>query len=980
MKIKAILSVLFVLLFASAVKIPDANEIYEKKDPPFVNVTSAWVDSVFNSMTLEQKIGQLFVVAVYPQKDNFSDIDNLIKKYHIGGVIYFKGSPTKVVTLTNHFQAISEIPLMTSIDGEWGVGMRLDSVIDFPPQMMLGAISDNRLIYQMGEQIANQCKILGININYAPVIDINNNPANPVIGMRSFGEDKINVAQKGYLYAQALQDNGILAVAKHFPGHGDTDKDSHKTLPIITASQERIDSLELFPFKQLINEGIGGVMAAHLYIPALEKKKNLPSTLSKNIVTELLQEKLGFKGLIFTDALGMKGVAEYAEPGKVEVLALEAGNDILLMSSNVPLAVENIKKAIKSGKIKEADLDRRVKLILTAKYWMGLNEFKHIDTKDITKKLNNEDAILLNRKLIENALTLVKDDNNLLPFKNLQSIKIASVSIGDGKKTVFQDYLKRYTKVDAFAIDKNASQQDFDKLIEKLSDYDYIIVGMHKPNMWNSKTFGFTQLSIDFVDKLALQKSVVLDVFGSPYAVNRFKYTDYMRAIIVSYEDTEESQELSAQLIFGGIPALGRLPVSLNKFKLGEGVFTSQIRLKYTIPAELNINEKYLKNIDSIVYTAIAAKAFPGCQIMAIKDGKVFFQKSYGYHTYKMKHPVEWDDVYDLASITKIMATVPSLMKLYEQGKLDVFKTIGYYLPELDTTNKANLKIIDILTHQARLKPWIPFYKRALNRDGSWNRNFLSSHYSKKFNVKVSDNCYITSDFENEVYKEIYDSPLLNRKRYRYSDLGFYLFKELIEKETGESLDTFVTENFYSILGMNNTCYKPLEHGIPKKKIPPTEYDYKFRKKLVQGYVHDYGAAVLGGVGGHAGLFANANDLAKISQMYLNNGTYAGYRFFDAKTVKFFTKKPFGNSRRALGFDSTDGHGEGPACGYASSVSFGHTGFTGGIVWIDPKYNFIYIFLSNRVYPSAENRQLIDMNIREKIQRQFYMSFLYYAK
>jgi len=649
------------------------------------------------------------------------------------------------------------------------------------------------------------------------------------------------------------------------------------------------------------------------------------------------------------------------------------------MSQNVPLAFENIKKQVLSGKISKKYLENKVKLILAAKYWMGLNNYKPVDTKNIVNRINNDNAILLQRKLVENALTLIKNNQDLIPFQNLKDVKFASVSIGDGSETVFQQYLSRYTKFDNYSIDKNASTEEFDKLATKLQDYDYIIIGMHKSNMWNSKTFGYTQISINFVDKLAQTKSIILDIFGNPYALNRFQKTDLMRAIIVSYDDADITQELSAQLIFGGIKAKGHLSVNVNKFKMGSGFLTSKIRLKYTIPQELNINKKYLEEIDSIVYTSIALKAFPGCQVIGVKDGKVFFDKSYGYHTYKMRNHVKWDDMYDLASITKVTATVPSLMKLYEQGQFDIYKPISYYLPELDTTNKKYIKNIDILTHQARLKPWIPFYTRALNKDGSWNSEYLSSNYSEKYSVKINDHLYLNPEFQEKVYQIIYTSNLLSRKRYKYSDLGFYLFKKLIEKTTNEPLDVYVQESFYKQLGMNNTTYNPLDHGFDKKRFPPTEYDYKFRKTIVQGNVHDYGAAILGGVGGHAGLFSNANDLAKMCQMYLDYGTYANIKYFEPKTVKLFTTKPFLNSRRALGFDSTI-DGEGPACGLASNVSFGHTGFTGCQIWVDPEYNFIFIFLSNRIYPSIENNLINENNIREQIQSAFYKSFLYYTK
>ncbi|MEA3452702.1 MAG: glycoside hydrolase family 3 N-terminal domain-containing protein, partial [Bacteroidota bacterium] len=611
--------------------------IIQETDPPFINYSSQWVDSKMNSMSLDEKIGQLFMVAVYPNQKNQSSVENLISNYNIGGIIYFKGNPTRVAELTNIFQVQSKTPLMVAIDGEWGVGMRIDSVLDYPHQMMLGAIEDNKIIYQMGAEIANQCKTLGVNINFAPVVDINNNANNPVIGVRSFGENKISVAQKGYAYALGLQDNKVLAVAKHFPGHGDTDVDSHKDLPIINVSKARLDSLELFPFKHLIKAGIGGIMTAHLYIPALDKTPHLPSTLSRKIVNNLLIKKLKFKGLIFTDALGMQGVAKYYGAGEAEIKALLAGNDVLLMSQNVPVAFKKIKAAVLSGKISEDLINEKVEKILKAKYWFGVSDYKKVDTKNVVKNLNTSNSKRIKRELVENALTLVKNDNELLPFENLKDSKFACVSIGNGNPTVFQDYLSRYTKIDNFHINKSSSITDFASLRNKLKNYDYIIVGIHNTRQYAVKTYGITRASINFVENLAQTNSVILDVFGSPYALNRFTKLNKLRSVIVSYEDDAITQELSAQLIFGGIPAKGHLPVSINNYAKGTGETTAQMRLKYSIPEELNINPDRLKIIDTIVYAAIGEKAFPGCQVMAIKNGTVFFQKSYGYQTYKFQ-------------------------------------------------------------------------------------------------------------------------------------------------------------------------------------------------------------------------------------------------------------------------------------------------------------------------------------------------------
>lgn len=976
--LKFLIIIPFILAF-TMFSVDKKVNVDEPIAPPFLNYSSQWVDSIFNSMTTEQKIGQLFMIPVYPNQASQSDIDNLINKYEVGGLIYFKGHPTRVAQLTNHFQSISNIPLMTAIDGEWGVGMRVDSTVVYPHQLMLGAIKDNNLIYSMGVQIAKQCEALGININFAPDIDINNNPMNPVIGVRSFGEDKIKVSQKGYAYSLGMQDNNVLAVAKHFPGHGDTDVDSHKDLPIINVSRDRLDSLEMFPFKQLINTGVGGIMMAHLFIPALDNTPNLPSSLSKKVVNGILVDELGFKGLIFTDALGMQGVAKNFGAGEAEVKALLAGDDILLMSQNVPIAYNAVLKAVNNGTIPMQIIDSKVKKILLAKYWMKLNKFKPLNTKKISDVLNSNEAQLLNRKLIESALTLVQNTDSTIPFQNLETIKIASISIGNGEPTVFQDYLSRYAKVDNFSINKSASSDEFYTIESKLTDYDYVIVGIHDTRQYSVKTYGITTETLNLVSRLARKQKIILDLFGNPYALKRFSNLDKVTAILVSYEDSKVAQELSAQLLFGGIPAKGVLPVSVNEtYELGSGYTTAQIRLKYSIPEELNINYNQLYQIDTLIYSAIGQKTFPGCQILAIKNGVVFYQKSYGYHTYKMKIPVKWNDIYDIASITKVAATTTALMKLYDEGKFNIYDKMSKYLPALDSTNKSDIRVLDVMTHQAQLTPWIPFYKRALNKDGTWNKEYLSHTQSDIYNVHVSKNVYMNGEFQKEVYKEIYESKLLSRKRYKYSDLGFYLLKDVVKKQAEEPINEYVAKNFYAPLGAYSTGYNPLDNGFDKNQIPPTEYDFKFRKQLVQGYVHDYGAAIFGGVSGHAGLFSSANDLGKLLQMYLQGGEYAGKQYIKTSTLELFTKQPFHANRRAIGFDATDGNGEGPACRLSSAKSFGHTGFTGCMVWVDPQYDFVFVFLSNRIYPDIENKKINEKNIREIVQSLFYQSFLKY--
>ncbi len=952
------------------------EKIYEPVDPPFSNVGENWVDSVFNSLSADERIAQMFMVAAYSNmtKSHVDKISKLVKDDKIGGLIFMQGGPVRHSNLINYYQSIANTPLLISMDAEWGVSMRLDSTIRFPRQMMLGAIQDDNLIFQMGEQIAYECQQLGIHVDFAPVIDVNNNPDNPVIGSRSFGEDKYNVARKGIAYMKGLQAHNVLATGKHFPGHGDTNVDSHKDLPIINHSFERLDTLELYPFKELINEQLGGMMVAHLYIPSLDTTPHLATTLSKNVVNDLLKDSLNFKGLIFTDALGMKGVSKYFEPGIVDVKALLAGNDVLLFSEDVPTAVIQIKQAIARNEISMSEIDKRVRKILQVKYWTGLYKFKPIDTSNLIKDLNSPKAELLKRKLIENALTLVKDDDNIIPLNGLDTLKIASVVVGNKTDNSFQRSLSLYANVTKFSITKEPTDNDINKLIDDLKDFNLVIVGVHDTNRKPYKNFGITDKTVTFVNSLSDKNNVVLDVFGNPYSLKLFDI-DKCKAVLVSYNDEAITNEISAQAIFGGVPFLGKLPVSISEeYKVGHGIAQKKkIRLKYSIPEEVGIDRLKLDEIDSIALNAIRKGATPGCQILVAKDGAVIYNKSFGYHTYNNLQAVENTDLYDLASITKISASIPSLMHLYETEEIKLSDNISKHLSYLDTTNKGGMIIKEILTHQARLTPWIPFYLRSIKED-SLRIKIYCDTLSRFCTIKVAEDLYIDPHYRDTIYKDIIESKLLPKKKYRYSDLGYYLLQEVIEKYVKDSLQNYVSDNFYKPLGAYTLGYRPLER-FSIIDIIPTENDELFRKQLIDGYVHDPGAAMLGGVAGHAGLFSNANDLAKLMQMYLQNGEYGGVRYFNPETIKLFTSSPYlPKNRRAIGFDKpeADKRVKGPTCDEASPESYGHSGFTGTYTWVDPKSNLVYIFLSNRIYPTAENKKLITMNTRTKIHKIIY--------
>lgn len=935
-----------------------------------------WVDSVYASFTLKEKVGQLYMVQVMSNQDlaTKNKIVQLIKDHQIGGIIYSNGGPYRQAQLNNELQAASKIPLLIGMDAEWGLSMRLDSTYAFPWNMTLGAIKDNRLVEQTGRQIGEHCKRLGVHFNFAPDVDINTNPQNPIIGNRSFGEDRDNVTEKALAFMKGMQSAGVLANAKHFPGHGDTDQDSHKTLPTISFNEKRIDSIELYPYKKLIKEGLSSVMVAHLNVPSLETREGYPSSLSKNIVTNILKERLGFQGLIFTDALTMKGAADFDETGAIDLAAFMAGNDVMLMSEDVEQGVSKIMEAYNSGKITEARLAHSVKKILMAKYKVGLHEYSPIALSNLSKDLNRIKDDVLNESLFENAITVVKNDNNLLPLKNLETKSIAYIKFGDDDGTPFYDELKKYGKVHLIEAD------DLFELTARLKPYNTVIIGFHRSNASPWKAYEFSQQEQVWIDEIAKNNTVILDAFVKPYALSDLKSIDHFSSIIVSYQNSEVAQQKSAQLIFGAIDAKGQLPVSIQPyFKTGEGIEFSNIkRLGYSIPERVGMSTEKLNRIDSIAKIAVDSMMTPGAQILVARKGKVVYNKNFGKHTYKGKEEVASDDIYDLASLTKILATLPLVMELEEEGIISLDTKLSEILPEYKISNKANVTIKSMLSHYARLRPWEPFYYRTLD---SLTKHPSASYYrrerSDEFNVEVAKDLFLRTDYQDSIPEIIKNSELLPTLRYRYSDFPYYILKKFIEYHYDRTLEQLAQSHFYEPLGANNTMYNPY-HKISSKKIVPTEVDDYYRFQEVHGYVHDMGAAMQNGIGGHAGVFSNANDVAKIMQMYLQKGTYGGKQFFKPETFDKFNTCHYchkGN-RRGIGFDKPQLGKEGPTCGCVSKNSFGHSGFTGTYTWADPDEEIVYVFLANRTYPTAGKNVLLRKNIRTEIQRLIYEAII----
>ncbi len=960
------------------------KQIISQEKAIFLNSETIWADSLLSIMTQEEKIAQLIMVAAYSNKDkdHKEEITKLIEEYKIGGLMFLQGTPYKQAKLTNFFQSRSNIPLIVAIDAEWGVSMRLDSSLRFPWQMTLGAIENNNLIYEMGAEIAKQCKLLGVHINFAPVVDINSNPDNPIINNRSFGENPQAVAKKSIAYMQGMQDNNILACAKHFPGHGDTDSDSHKTLPRLNHSLDRLHEIDLVPFKKLINNGLGSVMVAHLNIPVLDSSKNISSSLSYNVVTKLLKNDLNFKGLAITDALNMKGVTNYYKPGDVDVKALLAGNDILLFSEEVPKAIDEIKKAIKSNQISEKEIDQRCRKVLLAKKWLNLDEYKPVDLNLIKQNKITLSSRSLNKKLVENSITLLQNYNEIIPIKRLDTLKIASLSIGESSDE-FKNMLSNYAVIDHFHISENITFSEQLSLLNKLAKYNLVITSIHKSNANAWKSYKINSSTDILLQSIALQSKMILCIFANPYSLNSLLFTNNFDALIFGYQNSNLSQKSLAKAVFGGIEIKGNIPVTTNHFNINSGIKTEATRLNYVSIDEVNPNNRIEFLIDSIVDNAIKNKAMPGCQILIAKEKKIFFNKSYGYHTYKKNNITKKSDLYDIASITKIAATVPLLMKMVDEKKLKLSHKISKHLP-LNNTNKKNITFKEVLSHQSGLQSWIPFYKNTLIIDSlsglsALNDTLYNSYKTKKYPYEVADSLFLHYSYLDTMYNIIYTSELGEREAYNYSDLGYYMFKKIIENSYQDTLNNLLDIYFYKKLGMNSLGYLP-KRKFKLNNIVPSEVDIEFRSQKIHGYVHDMGAAMQGGVGGHAGLFSNANDLAKIMQMFLEEGKYGGERYLSKKVVREFVACQFCDklNRRGAGFDKPvlENQEGGPTCNDCVSLrSFGHSGFTGTLAWADPETQIIYVFLSNRTYPYSDNKKLLEMNVRTEIMQVIFDSF-----
>lgn len=714
-----------------------------------------WVDSVFQKMTIEQKIGQLLM-----PRGNYSgkahDVEQLtmwIEKYKIGGLVFFAGNPTTQVWLTNQLQNISDIPLLIGQDFEWGTAMRLDSTTRFPYALSLGAIEEeDYLIEQMGIQIGKHCNRLGVHVNYAPVTDINNNPSNPVINFRSFGENKEDVARKALSYYKGLSSQKIICTAKHFPGHGDTKVDSHLDLPVINSSREQLQSFELFPFRKLINAGIPGIMTAHIHVPALDSTPNVPSTLSRKTITDLLRNEMKFDGLVFTDAMDMQGIIKHFNQGEAIILALIAGNDIIETFMDVPAAVESIKKAIEEGRLTKDWLDFKVRKILKAKSWVGLHAYKPIPEENLLKDLNDYHSVILNNRLAASSITLIKNENNLLPLRT-SGQRVALVSLTPPNRNELAVMIQNYTSFDNFIL----PSQDVDsisatKWMQQLSGYDVVLVAPFLSKIRPSQNFGLTDKYIGWLNECSKLPKAVLIWLGNVYGLEKIQFSGYT-SILCGYQETPYIQKTIGQALFGAIPLKGRLPVTVHpEVREGYGLKTdTRKELSYTpVTENTQAMAELAFTVDSLLDDAMKNQFFPGAVLQVIHKDKVILQKAFGQPTYNdnlsdnqtkadknsmqdvmdvstsgtvrtsdkrrpQQQEIRVHDVFDLASLTKIAASALAVMRWVDEGKLDIDTSLSAYFPEWKEYPVAKLTFRDMLAHRSGLQAWIPFWKTTID-------------------------------------------------------------------------------------------------------------------------------------------------------------------------------------------------------------------------------------------------------------------------
>lgn len=879
-------------------------------------------------MSLREKISQLLIIRAsgnyYAKQDTeFKRLSRLVEQHQVGGVIFFRGSIYNQAMLTNVLQEKARIPLWISQDMEFGAAMRVYDATRLTPAMGLAASGDERWAYQKGRITALEARSMGVHQIYAPVVDVNNNPDNPVINLRSYSESPETVSRFGKAFIAGAQSEGLLATAKHFPGHGDTDLDSHTALPIINSSYEQLLQTELQPFREVVDAGVHSIMSAHISFPAIAGNPTRPATLDSRLLHSILRDSLGFEGLIVTDGLEMHGISGYYAPHEAAVYALQAGADLLLLSPDELSVIDGVEQAVLRGELSEARIDQSVDLLLQWKIGRGLLEQPQVNLESISEIIGQREHRLIARQMARESITLVKNEDDILPVKPQRFPKITSIAITNSESgrvgSTFESELNRYhPDISHYLYDDRTSQEELDEAIASARNADLVILGSFLP-LKTGSPLSFSRAQRQFVERLeALNKKTLLISFSTPYVLGELPEAD---AHLLAWTSLGEHSRATAAALFGAAEITGRLPISLpGLYERGDGIDLPQTILLPDEPETAGLDSEKLYEVSRIMQKAVRDSVFPGGTVTVVRNGRMVFNEGYGYHDYQKTRPVRSSDVYDIASLTKPVATAAATMMLIDRGIFSLQTPVSDYFAEFSEGARAEITIEHLLSHTSGLPAFRAYVDELKTRDA--------------------------------ILQAIRREPLINEPggEKLYSDLGFILLAEIISEETGRSIDSFLNRELYYPMGMSTTVYRPERRGrFMMRRIPPTEFDAVYRNRIVQGEVHDERAYYMGGIAGHAGLFSSGADLGRFAQMLLWNGKYSGQQFIEPATIAEFTaRRPEGY---ALGFDLKSPEGFTTAGQLASDATYGHLGFTGSSIWIDPERNLAVIILTNRTYP-----------------------------
>ncbi len=925
-----------------------------------------WVDSVFSKLSRQAKAAQLFLVTApaNPTRDDINDLEDLAKD-GAGGIYITSGGPVSHAAMLNRLQKISDAPLLVAASAEWGLRQTWDSVSGLSKPMVVGALPSDSLVRLWAQAIARQMREAGVHINFAPNAD-----AEIFSGdyLRYFGDDTKLAGSRATAFVKALQAEGVLAVAKHLPRRWSEERPLPDSMIVLRL--DRIDTSTLQPFHQLIKAGIAGISTDYLHFSIQNEQGIVPASVSQVFVPEVLRRRLGFQGLVFADAASINRRGGKLRAGEAELLAFQVGADIIYHPVDPSAGIKKIARETRKNKLLLAQLDASVRKILAAKYDAGLSRSSKINTDNLLRRLNNPEFDKTTDLVSAAAVTLVQDIDSLLPIRMLEDLSFVSISIGKDSGQEFDNMIRKYAPIRTVSI-----LDPSDTVNTVITPKETVIVSVYP------YAAGLERKVKDWINRLAKTNRLIVVHFGNPAGLSHYSG---VHALIAAYTDQDRMPSAAAQVIFGALPAQGKLPVKSGGWSSGTGITTTSLgRLSYGVPESVGVSSAGLAKIRPIMEEAIAMGATPGCHALVVKDGKVIYEASAGFLTYEKKIPVTGETIYDLASVTKISATLQAVLFLYDHGLIDINKKASVYLPELRNSNKADFTLKDILTHQAGLWPFLPFWAQTM-KGNQWMPEYYSTSESADYPFPVAENLFASKAMKDSLWQwiikaRVRDKPPRTPYDYRYSDMGFYILQHLAEKLLNQPMEDFLAQNLYEPLGAYTTGYLPLRR-FPSDRIAPTENDTLFRKSQLVGYVHDQGAAMHGGIAGHAGLFSTANDLAKLGQMWLQKGWYGGQRFYKPETVELFSTKQFSDSRRGLGWDkSILSDWSSPTSMYASARTFGHTGFTGTCIWVDPEFNLVYIFLSNRVMPDMNNNRLLNANIRPRIQEAIYQAIFDYC-